>query len=63
MERVAIPVFFLVFVVLAWNEGAATSLLFAIFATLVVIAIFLQRGLNEIIKGLEALDRELIHKP
>jgi hypothetical protein len=63
MERAVIPVFFIVFVVLAFYEGAQTALLFAIFAVVALIALFVQRGMNEIIKGLEALDRKLTREP
>jgi hypothetical protein len=63
LDNALMVVLFVVFVIIAFNEGLTAALLFAIFGVLVVLAIFVQRGLNEIIKGLESLDRRLMRVP
>jgi glucose-6-phosphate-specific signal transduction histidine kinase len=58
-ERFVLPVLLIVLIVVAMFRGFQEAVLSGILAMLVVLAIFVQRGFNEVIKGLESLDRRL----
>lgn len=60
--RFVLPILLLVMLaVVVFREGFIfqEALLAGIFAMLVVVAVFVERGFNEVIKGLESLDRRL----
>ncbi len=54
-----LPVLLVVLIVVAVFRGVEAALLSGILAMLVVVAIFVQRGFNEVIRGLESVDRRL----
>ena len=58
-ERFVLPALLIVLIVVAVFRSVEAALLAGILAMLVVLAVFVQRGFNEVIKGLESLDRRL----
>ncbi len=58
-ERFLLPILLILLIVVAMLRGVQEALLAGILAMLVVVSIFVQRGFNEIIRGLEAIDRRL----
>ncbi len=58
-ERFVLPVLLILLVLVAVFRSVEAALLAGILAMLVVVAVFVQRGFNEIITGLESLDRRL----
>ncbi len=59
LVRFVLPALLIVLIVVAVFRSFEAALLAGILAMLVVVAIFVQRGFNEVIKGLESLDRRL----
>lgn len=58
-ERFILPVLLVALIVVAMFRGFQEAVLSGILSMLVVLAIFVQRGFNEVIKGLESVDRRL----
>ncbi len=58
-ERFLLPVLLVLLIAVATLRGLQEALLAGILAMLVVVAIFIQRGFNEVIRGLESVDRRL----
>ncbi len=58
-ERFLLPVLLVLLIVVAVFRSFEGALLAGILAMLVVLAVFVERGFNEVIKGLESLDRRL----
>jgi hypothetical protein len=58
-ERFVLPVLLILLIVVAVFRSFEAALLSGIMAMLVVLAVFVQRGFNEVIRGLESLDRRL----
>ncbi len=58
-ERFLLPILLTLLIVVAMLRGFQEALLAGILAMLVVVSIFVQRGFNEVIRGLEAIDRRL----
>ena len=58
-ERFVLPAVLLLLIVTAAIYGYEAALLAAILAMLGVIAVFIQRGFNQVIAGLASIDRRL----
>ncbi len=58
-ERFLLPILLILLIGVAMLRGFQEALLAGILAMLVVVSIFVQRGFNETIRGLEAIDRRL----
>jgi len=57
--RLVLPVLLLLLIIVAVFRSFEAALLSANLAMLVVVAVFVQRGFNEVIAGLQSLDRRL----
>lgn len=58
-ERFVLPAVLILLIVTAAIYGYVAALLAAILAMLGVIAVFVQRGFNQVIAGLASIDRRL----
>lgn len=59
IERFVLPVLLVLLIIVAVFRSFDSAVLSGILAMLVVLAVFIQRGFNEVIKGLESVDRRL----
>ncbi len=57
--RFLLPVLLVLLIGVAMLRGFQEALLAGILAMLVVVSIFVQRGFNEVIRGLESVDQRL----
>ncbi len=57
--RFVLPFLLIILIGVAVFEGFTPALLAGILSMLVIVAVFVERGFNEVIKGLESIDRRL----